>query len=236
MSLSSASDSTVSVHYQTVDGTAVAGTNYTTESGTLTFSPGQTTGTISVPILADAANHNAETFTVQLSDPSGSTLGTSSATGTLLAHGPNQLTNGNFDANNPGTQTAPLGWTLTPASSGADFFVGAGPTYGAFSSPNSANFGSVSGTDDELSQTLSTVPGQQYTITFELAHNSSNAANDFSAYFGAQQLLSLARSIGLWLHPLLLYGDSDRHFDRPRLLRAGKVPRSMIWTMSLSKD
>jgi len=197
VSLSAAATNTVTVHYSTVDGTAIAGTNYTAEtnvnSNVVTFAPGQTSQTITVPILADPATHSTETFTVQLSDPSGSTLGTSSATGTLLGHvaGSDQLINGNFDANSPSSHTAPLGWTFTPASTGSDFFVAQGPGYDAFSSPNSANFGATGSTDDELSQVLSTVAGQQYTITFELAHDSSNAANDFSVYFGGQQLLSL---------------------------------------------
>jgi hypothetical protein len=53
------------------------------------------------------------------------------------------VANGNFDANSPPLQTAPVDWTLTPAAVGSDFFVGTGPGYGAFSPPNSANFGAV---------------------------------------------------------------------------------------------
>jgi hypothetical protein len=90
------------------------------------------------------------------------------------------VTNGNFDADSPPGQTAPMGWILTDAASGADFFVGPGPGFGAFSPTNSANFGAVGALDDTLSQTLSTVAGQSYTLTYELAHDSTNSANDFS--------------------------------------------------------
>ena len=42
---------TVTVPYTTNDGSAVAGTDYTMTSGTLTFPPGETAQNISVPIL-----------------------------------------------------------------------------------------------------------------------------------------------------------------------------------------
>jgi flagellin len=92
--------------------------------------------------------------------------------------------NGGFDANNPPGGTAPLDWTLTNAASGSDFFVGPGPTYGALSPPNSANFGAVGSTDDVLSQALPTVMNTTYTLTYWLAHNSSNSENDFSVSWG----------------------------------------------------
>ncbi|MFN8458358.1 MAG: Calx-beta domain-containing protein [Anaerolineae bacterium] len=39
--------------YATSDGTAIAGTDYTATSGTLIFSPGQTSRTFTVPIIND---------------------------------------------------------------------------------------------------------------------------------------------------------------------------------------
>ena len=105
----------------------------------------------------------------------------------------NLVTNGNFDADSPPVQTAPAGWTLTPAPSGSDFFVGPND-FGGFSPPNAANFGATGAFDDTLSQVLSTVAGQTYTISFELAHDATNAENDFSATFGADQILSLTNT------------------------------------------
>ena len=43
----------VTVGYDTLDGTAVAGEDYTPVSGTLTFSPGTTTQTVPVPVVRD---------------------------------------------------------------------------------------------------------------------------------------------------------------------------------------
>jgi hypothetical protein len=103
----------------------------------------------------------------------------------------NLVANPGFDLDSPGSQTAPLDWSLTPATAGADFFVGPGPVYGAFSSPNSANFGATSTFDDELSQVLATTAGQAYSISFELAHTDTDTANDFSVQFGGTTIFSL---------------------------------------------
>jgi PEP-CTERM motif len=67
------------------------------------------------------------------------------------ASGANLVANPGFDLDSPPPGTAPLDWTLTPAVEGSDFFVGPGPTYGAFSDPNSANFGAVGVTVPEPS-------------------------------------------------------------------------------------
>ena len=50
VSLSGASTQTVTVPYATADGTATAGSDYTSTSGTLTFTPGQTSQTVSVAV------------------------------------------------------------------------------------------------------------------------------------------------------------------------------------------
>ncbi|HVS40496.1 MAG TPA: PEP-CTERM sorting domain-containing protein [Gemmataceae bacterium] len=92
--------------------------------------------------------------------------------------------NGNFDANSPPGGTAPLDWTFTPAASGSDFFVGPGPGFGAFSTPNSANFGATGAFDDTLSQILATTPGASYTLTYQLADDDDSGENDFSASWG----------------------------------------------------
>lgn len=51
------------VDFATVEGTAFAGEDYTSTSGTLSFSDGETSKTLQVPILADAPNDPDETFT-----------------------------------------------------------------------------------------------------------------------------------------------------------------------------
>ena len=83
VTLDEAASGTVTVDYATSDGTADAGDDYTAKSGTLSFSAGETSKTISVAIEDDIENESDETFTVTLSNPSGADLGTSSATGTI---------------------------------------------------------------------------------------------------------------------------------------------------------
>ncbi len=58
------------VTYSTSDGTAVAGVDYTGESGTLDFPAGTTTQTITVPTLLDAADTTGMFFYVTVGDPS----------------------------------------------------------------------------------------------------------------------------------------------------------------------
>ncbi len=61
----------VTVQYATADGTAMAGTDYTAASGTLTFASGVTTGSFEVAILDDGDDESAETILLALFDPSG---------------------------------------------------------------------------------------------------------------------------------------------------------------------
>ena len=65
---------TVTVHYATTPGSAVAGRQYTPQSGTLTFPPGQVTNAFSIPIFDDHMVQTQEVFQrfgVQLSNPTG---------------------------------------------------------------------------------------------------------------------------------------------------------------------
>ena len=63
-----ASNSTVTVHYATANGTA-SGSDYTAVSGTLSFAPGETAKTVVVPIADDAAAEGQEGFFLNLSNP-----------------------------------------------------------------------------------------------------------------------------------------------------------------------
>ena len=83
VTLSKASATPVSVGYATANGTATAGADYTATSGTLSFAAGVTSQQISVPILRDTLTEPTETFTVTLSNPTGATLTTAKATGTI---------------------------------------------------------------------------------------------------------------------------------------------------------
>lgn len=74
-------DGAVSVDYATQDGSAVAGSDYTAMSGTLTWVDGLSGNqTISVAITNDNTPETSESFTVTLSNVSLATLGANSAT------------------------------------------------------------------------------------------------------------------------------------------------------------
>ena len=90
VTLARESTATVTVAYVTSDGTARAGEDYTATSGTLTFRPGETRKTVSVPVLADAHDEGEETLTLTLSAPQGGSawLEVATATGTIVNSGP----------------------------------------------------------------------------------------------------------------------------------------------------
>lgn len=75
VTLNTASGKLVTVQYATANGSAVAPADYTATSGTLSFSPGDTSETISVPIFNDTLDENQETFTVTLSNASNAGIG-----------------------------------------------------------------------------------------------------------------------------------------------------------------
>ena len=83
VTLSAASGQTVTVNYATADGTATAPGDYTTTSGTVTFAPGQTTQTITVPVVGDALNEANETFFVNLSGAVNATIVDNQGLGTI---------------------------------------------------------------------------------------------------------------------------------------------------------
>ena len=83
VTLDRASTLTVTVEYATSDGTATAGADYTATSGTLTFNPGETTQTVSVPVLNDAVDDPGETMTLTLSNAVNAQITDATATGTI---------------------------------------------------------------------------------------------------------------------------------------------------------
>ncbi|MBD2568897.1 VWD domain-containing protein [Anabaena lutea FACHB-196] len=84
VSLSNSSTQTITVQYLTSNGTAQAGSDYTSTRGTLTFNPGVTSQVINIPILNDSVNEANETFTLTLSNSTNATLGTSKTATTTI--------------------------------------------------------------------------------------------------------------------------------------------------------
>jgi hypothetical protein len=84
VSLSQASNQAVSVNYATANGTATAGSDFTATSNTLSFAPGETSKTITVPIVSNTVAEATETFTVNLSNPTNATIQDGQGVGTIL--------------------------------------------------------------------------------------------------------------------------------------------------------
>ena len=90
VSLSRAASGAMTVDYATADGTATAGEDYSSTSGTLTFAAGETSKTVSVPVLDDVVDEGQETFTLRLSNATGARIADAEATGTVSNSDPLQ--------------------------------------------------------------------------------------------------------------------------------------------------
>jgi len=84
VTLSSPYTQTITVAYKTKDGTAIAGSDYNSNSGTLSFAAGETIKTISVTVNGDTNVESDETFKVVLSNAINATITKTTATGTIL--------------------------------------------------------------------------------------------------------------------------------------------------------
>ena len=84
VSLSSASDQVVSVDFTTQDSTAAAGSDYTAASGQVTFALGETSHSISVPVMGDEVAEPDEKFTIKLSNSVNAAFERGTAVGTIL--------------------------------------------------------------------------------------------------------------------------------------------------------
>uniref|UniRef100_UPI003750AA51 retention module-containing protein n=1 Tax=Undibacterium sp. TaxID=1914977 RepID=UPI003750AA51 len=77
--LSESSPASIVVNFTSANGSAVAGSDFTATSGSVTFASGETSKTITVPIANDRVFEGSEVFQVNLSTPTNATLGTSTA-------------------------------------------------------------------------------------------------------------------------------------------------------------
>ena len=72
--LASTSYQTITVDYATGPGTAASGTDFIAASGTLTFAPGQTLKTLTVAVNGDDVDEVDESFVVNITNPTNSTI------------------------------------------------------------------------------------------------------------------------------------------------------------------
>ena len=84
VTLSPASNQTVSVAYATADGTAKAGTHYVAQTGSLTFTPGLVSKTVPVSVLGNVPAGQSRSFYVNLSNPVNAPLARGQGIATLV--------------------------------------------------------------------------------------------------------------------------------------------------------
>ena len=175
VTLSAASGQTATVLYATADGTATQPADYTSTSGSLTFTPGQTTRTLTVPVIGDTVPEANETFFVNLSGAANATISDNQGVGTItnddvpVTVSPGTLPNGAVATAYSQTVTAsggtgPYGFAVTSGALPAGLTLSAGGALtGTPTAGGSFNF-TVTATDS------SAFPGpfsgsQAYTLT-----------------------------------------------------------------------
>lgn len=109
VTLSSASTSPVTVTYTTADGTATEASNdYETNSGMLTFAPGETSKIVSVKVNSDTLSEANETILLNLSAPTNANIAMGTGTATIT----------NDDAGQQPTISITPGVTVTEGNDG----------------------------------------------------------------------------------------------------------------------
>ena len=83
VSLPSPAVETMTVDYATIDGTATAGSDYVSTSGTLTFAPGDSIQSVTVPLTGDTIDEADETFVLELTSPAGAVIADGQGIATL---------------------------------------------------------------------------------------------------------------------------------------------------------
>ncbi|HEV7459709.1 MAG TPA: Calx-beta domain-containing protein [Solirubrobacteraceae bacterium] len=176
----------VTVNYTTQNGSATAPADYTAASGTATIAEGTSTAVIPIQIVGDTLSEGNETFTVKLSNASGSnTITDDTATGTIIDDDPLpslRVNDVSVTEGNTGTRNATFTVTQS-APAGRDVTVHYGTSDGSAKAP--ADYMPVSGTltipAGSTSRTV-TVPVRGDTIdenteTFNLNLSSASGAS-----------------------------------------------------------
>src|SRR5690606_23092632 len=83
VTLDNPSGRVITVDYATANGTAIAGSDYNTATGTVTFPAGSTSQTLDVAIRGDLIDEPVETLTVTLSNPNNATIADGTANGSI---------------------------------------------------------------------------------------------------------------------------------------------------------
>jgi len=198
VSLTGSSPNTVTVSYATMNGSAIAGTDYTSAMGTLTFAPGVTSQSFNVGIIdkGDFSNQ-VVSFSIQLSNPSPN-----------LEIGPLSMTTVNITDND---QPPQITVSVNPATTSSSTVLGVAPspinvTAAASIVPATTNMTLQSCTWSSTVQYSvdgqNWSPGSSYTINFGPAPLTNPSTTSLSATFS---------TAGYWMvipHATMVFTDS----------------------------
>ena len=200
----------ITVDFQSNDGTATNGADYTTVSGTLDFSVGQQSRQISVPIISDTTVETPtnETFTVDLSNPSaGVQLPVTMGTGTIIDDDVRivSINDPTFNEGNSGCNPA----ATPPNTVAANFAISVVPNNPPASNPLSFRFSTQDGTAQDnnpvsedndyvpVSGVLHTLPTDGNTITIRVRCDNTIEANEnFTLVLSDPNNVTFSKSIG----------------------------------------
>jgi hypothetical protein len=118
VTLTPAATQQVTVNYAAAAGSATLGADFSATSGALIFAVGETSKVVSVPVVGETLPEGNETLTVTLSGAVGATIGTATATGTIVNDDPPALSisDATVTEGNAGTTSATFTLTLSPPS------------------------------------------------------------------------------------------------------------------------
>jgi hypothetical protein len=173
LTLSAASTVNVTVHYGRADITAMADSDYTAASGTVTILAGQLSRTFTVVVLGDRVPEPTETFAVNLSAATNATIGDGQGIGTILDNEP---------------RISIRNVTKKEGSSGATAFIFTVSLSAAYDQTVTVNFSTSNGTATAGSDytarsgTLTFAPGQTTATITVYVSGDGTAESDETFY------------------------------------------------------
>jgi len=197
LTLSRASDVDVTVHYDTADITAAAGSDYTAESGDVIIPAGQTSQTFTIAVIGDRLASPTESFAVNLSAPTNAMIGDGQGIGTILDNEPRISISDMTKAEGKNRKTTLFTFTVTLST--------------AYDQPVTMSFRTADGTaatgdNDYVAKTgtLTFNPGETTkSITIEVMGDSKRETNEtfFLDLFdnSSNSLITKSRGLGtIW--------------------------------------
>jgi hypothetical protein len=220
--LSFAHSNAVSVRYDTVNGTAAAGSDYAATNGVLTFAPGQGTNFIRVSVRGDTTPEPDEVLFVRLSAPTNGTLGRAQGAGLILDR--DQPPGVTLTAPRPGQAfDAPANMGITASAFDADGFVTRVEFFAGANSLGAA-------LEEPFSLTWSNVPVGNYVLTAVALDNSgklsTSAPVNVSVLAGAAQRYTLVPLTNPWRYDATVnnYGTAWKETAFDDVFWAGPAP------------